>query len=217
MPFLKRLLKRQTAFILAASRDTSGVAALEFAFIAPTMLVMFIGVVELSAALIIDRRVQQVAESVSDLTARDENQLSQITMTDIMTSSQYVLTPYPTAPAVVTVRQILSAPTNANKQKQAWSCTYTAATTTLNCACSSVDFAMPANIMKANDNVVVAEVKYDYKPTALNYFLKAGWSSLSDGSGGYILTESAYMKPRGNASMFVQPNGVACPIPNFTN
>ena len=40
-------------------------AALEFAFIVPIMGVMFIGAVELSQAIIVDRRVTQIASSTS--------------------------------------------------------------------------------------------------------------------------------------------------------
>ena len=215
MSFLNRFINRQAALLKSAAEDTRGLAAIEFAMIAPVMLMTTMGVVELAAAMTIDRRVQQVAESVADLTARDENQLSMTTMPDIMTSSQYILSPYATAPAVITVRQILSSPTNANNQKQAWSCTYVAGSSALTCACSNTAYSLPANIMKANDNVIVGQVTYDYKPVGFSYFMKAGWSSLSDGAGGFNLTETAYMKPRGNANMFVQANGVACPTPTF--
>ena len=41
----------------------------EFAFIVPIMAVMFIGAVELSQAIIVDRRVTQIASSTADLVA----------------------------------------------------------------------------------------------------------------------------------------------------
>ena len=47
-------------------------AAVEFAFIVPIMGVMFIGAVELSQAIIVDRRVTQIASSTADLVARAE-------------------------------------------------------------------------------------------------------------------------------------------------
>ena len=50
--------------------DASGMAAVEFAFIVPIMGVMFIGAVELSQAIIVDRRVTQIASSTADLVAR---------------------------------------------------------------------------------------------------------------------------------------------------
>ena len=45
-------------------------AAIEFALIVPIMAVMFIGAVELSQAITVDRRVTQVASSTADLVAR---------------------------------------------------------------------------------------------------------------------------------------------------
>src|SRR5207244_1629235 len=64
--------------------STEGVAAVEFALIVPIMAIMFIGAVELSQAITVDRRVTQVASSTADLVARAETQISQAEITDIM-------------------------------------------------------------------------------------------------------------------------------------
>jgi Flp pilus assembly protein TadG len=53
-------------------RDRRGVAAVEFGLIAPVLLVMLIGVVEVTRAVSIDRRFGQVTAMVADLLAREE-------------------------------------------------------------------------------------------------------------------------------------------------
>jgi Flp pilus assembly protein TadG len=53
-------------------RDRSGVAAVEFGLIAPVLLVMLIGVIEVTRAVSIDRRFGQVTAMVADLIAREE-------------------------------------------------------------------------------------------------------------------------------------------------
>jgi Flp pilus assembly pilin Flp len=63
--------------------DIGGAAAIEFAFIVPLMVVMFIGTVELSQAITVDRRVNQVASSTGDLVART-NALTTSEMSAIM-------------------------------------------------------------------------------------------------------------------------------------
>jgi len=58
---LSNLGARAGALLRRWKADDAGLAALEFAFIAPMMGVMFIGAVELSQAIIVDRRVTQIA------------------------------------------------------------------------------------------------------------------------------------------------------------
>ena len=51
-------------------RDHRGVAAVEFAMVVPIMFMMFIGSIELSRALTVDRRVTNSASASADLVAR---------------------------------------------------------------------------------------------------------------------------------------------------
>jgi Flp pilus assembly pilin Flp len=53
-------------------RDTRGIAAVEFGLIAPVLLVMLIGVVEVTRAVSMDRRFGQVTALVADLISREE-------------------------------------------------------------------------------------------------------------------------------------------------
>ena len=53
-------------------RDARGVAAVEFGVIAPVLLIMLLGVIEVTRAVSIDRRFGQVTAMVADLVAREE-------------------------------------------------------------------------------------------------------------------------------------------------
>src|SRR5918992_3050996 len=53
--------------------NADGVAAVEFAMIAPIMFFLFVGSVEFSQAITVDRRVTQVASSTADLIAREKS------------------------------------------------------------------------------------------------------------------------------------------------
>ena len=68
-------------------------------FIAPIMGVMFIGAVELSQAIIVDRRVTQIASSTADLVARAETTIAQSDITDIMKAGSFIMAPYTPEPA----------------------------------------------------------------------------------------------------------------------
>jgi hypothetical protein len=50
--------------------------------------------VELSQAIIVDRRVMQIAGTTADLVARADTQIAQSDITDIMKAGSYIMAPY---------------------------------------------------------------------------------------------------------------------------
>ena len=52
-------------------KDRRGAAAVEFAFIAPVMILMYYGLAELTQAMMADRRASHVASAIGDLVAQD--------------------------------------------------------------------------------------------------------------------------------------------------
>jgi Flp pilus assembly protein TadG len=201
----RRLLRRWQT-------DTRGVAAVEFALIAPIMVMMFVGAVELSQVITVDRRVTQVASSAADLVARADKTISQTEITDIMRVGSYLLKPYTANPLQIVVRNVSSSPANATVTKQSWSCSYNGTGQTQTCACSNTSFTLPANLVTTNDSVVVAEVTYAYVPLIFNTFMKNAFG----GTGAsYALTETIYLKPRSQTAMLMQANNTPCPSPTF--
>ena len=68
--FISRLLPLKHARRMGS--DTSGVAAVEFALIAPLCLVMLLGAIEYSRAVLMARRFQLITAMASDLIARED-------------------------------------------------------------------------------------------------------------------------------------------------
>lgn len=197
--------------------DSQGVAAVEFAFIVPIMFVMFVGAVELSQAITVDRRVTQAASSIADLAARKETTISQSEIGDIMKIGGYIMAPYNQTPLQVTVRNVSSSSADANATKQSWQCTFSAMgeNPTPSCACMNETYDLPPGLVSTNDSVVVAEVNYTYTPLVFDYFLNRTLPSGAGGAGTYTLSERIFMKPRGQAAMLMQSTGVPCPTPTF--
>jgi Flp pilus assembly protein TadG len=193
--------------------DARGVAAVEFAMIVPIMAVMFIGAVELSQAITVDRRVSQTASATADLVARSETQISQTEITDIMRAGSYIVAPYSAAPLRITVRNVTSSPTDATVAKQSWSCTFNGTGNALSCACSNTLYTLPTGLVSTNDSVVISEAVYDYKPLVFDYFMKKGGGATAAGT--YTLDETIHLKPRGQAAMLLQADGTPCPSPTF--
>jgi Flp pilus assembly protein TadG len=212
---LSDLGARAGALLRRWKADAAGIAAVEFALIVPMMGVMFIGAVELSQAIIVDRRVTQIAASTADLVARVQqppDTLYQADIADIMRAGSFIMAPYSQNPLQIVMREIQTSPTSATIAKQSWSCTYSGTGSTLTCACSNVSITVPANLMGTQDSVVVSQVTYAYKPLVFDYFFKKNYGGTS---GTYTLTESKYQKPRGQWPMFQQANGTKCPSPTF--
>jgi Flp pilus assembly protein TadG len=213
------LAARVTALLRRWKGDSTGFAAVEFALIVPIMGVMFIGAVELSQAIIVDRRVTQVASSTADLVARwaatsgsaSVNGITQNEVADIMRVGGYIVAPYTQNPLRITVSSVMSSSTSATNTKQWWSCTFNGTGSTLNCACSNTTYTIPVGLVGTLDTVVLSRVTYDYKPLVFDYFLKKNFT----GSGVYTLSENIYQKPRyGNVNL-VPTSNVPCPTPTF--
>jgi Flp pilus assembly protein TadG len=197
--------------------DRRGVAAVEFAFIVPIMLVMFIGAVELSQAITVDRRVTQVASSTADLVARKETSINNSEITDILRIGGFILAPFDQSPLQVVVRNVSSSSKDATVTKQSWQCTYSGvgANPTPACTCMDTTYSLPPGLVTTNDSVVVAEATYTYTPILFDYFLKQGFPNGAGGPGTYALTERIFMKPRGQAAMLLKGDGTPCPTPTF--
>ncbi len=203
---LRNLFGRWTA-------DAKGVAAVEFAMIVPIMAVMFIGAVELSQVITVNRRVDQASSATADLVARSENQISQSEITDIMKAGSYIVAPYNQNPLKIVVRNVTTSPSSATTSKQSWSCTFNGTGSALSCACSNTSYTLPTGLVGTNDSVVISQATYDYKPLVFDYFMKKGGGASSSGT--YSLSETTYLKPRGQAAMLLQANNTPCPSPTF--
>jgi Flp pilus assembly protein TadG len=85
--------------------DRSGLAAVEFAMIFPIMVVMFFGVVELSAAISAYRKAILAARTLSDLTS----QMKSVADADLISfgeAAKAIMTPYPPSPLISSITEV---------------------------------------------------------------------------------------------------------------
>src|SRR5256714_6160220 len=101
-------------------RDQRGVSAVEFAMILPLMITLYLGAVEISQGVGIDRKVTLTTRTVADLTS----QVTTVTSTEvsnILGASAQVIMPYDASKLKVTVSQVkIDANSTATID---WSCT----------------------------------------------------------------------------------------------
>jgi Flp pilus assembly protein TadG len=158
-------------------QDERGVSAVEFALLLPLMVTLYLGGVEVSQGLTIDRKVTLVARTIADLAAQSTS-ISNAEMINILDASTAVLLPYSVTPAKVTVSQVaIDANGNATVS---WSDTRNGAARTPGSAVT-----LPTALNIPNSSLIWSEVSYDYKPV-IGYVI----------TGTMKLTDQIYMRPR---------------------
>lgn len=170
------------------AKAQEGLAALEFALIAPVMIVMFYGAIELSTAVDCNSRVNRVAYTVADLVAQATT-VSKTDTNNIFNCAGAILYPYTSANAKITVSSLTYDSTG--KVTVAWSdYLNTSALTT-----PPANF--PTGLMTKDSNgniipgsVIYAEITYNYAPP-VTYFL----------GGSITLKNTFYAKPRRSISV----------------
>ncbi|WP_338722266.1 TadE/TadG family type IV pilus assembly protein [Devosia sp. XK-2] len=90
MSFRKDILDRVRRLI----RAEQGVAAVEFALVLPIMLFVYLGTLEASTLITMDRKVQSVAGAVGDLVARANGTITSSELQDYFQAASGIMIPY---------------------------------------------------------------------------------------------------------------------------
>jgi len=136
-------------------RDQRGVSAIEFALLAPAIILMYVGAAEIGNLLTVDRRVETVASTAADLTAQVK-QVSNADLADIVAASTSILNPYPTTPLKVVLSSVVA--DQNNNGKVAWSYP------TGSGRAVGSSYALPTGTTEAYSSVIVVEVTYAFTP-----------------------------------------------------
>ena len=83
-----------------------GVAALEFALIAPVMVIMFLGMTEVTVGVNTDRKLALVSRTLADLTARATT-MTTTDIANIFAAARIVMQPYSTSTLNMVVTSVL--------------------------------------------------------------------------------------------------------------
>jgi Flp pilus assembly protein TadG len=211
-PFLFRQRVRAAICLRNFAHRVEGVAAVEFALIVPIMAILFMGAVEMSHAVTVNRRVTQVGSTAGDLVARFNSNITSTDIESIMKASGYLIAPYPSTRLKVDVSVVSSTSSSATDTKQKWICSFdtSVSATAVTCTCPNTTFVLPATGMVTTaDSVVVANVSYGYKPNLFDIFMKSSYGGAKSG-GVYTMTETVYLKPRAVCPTIKKPDNTTC-------
>jgi Flp pilus assembly protein TadG len=170
------------------ARDRRGVSAVEFAFIAPVMIGLYLGCAEISDGVAADRKVSLIVDALANLSAQVTT-ISTSDMTNILNASSSIISPYSAGNLQATV-SCLKIDSN-GRVTVAWSATMNG---TARAAGSSV--SIPSALAVPNSQLLYGEASYAYTPT-VGYTI----------TGTLTLSDHMYMAPRITAPTY---NNVAC-------
>jgi Flp pilus assembly protein TadG len=190
---VSRMCRSLSTFAARLRQDQRGVAAVEFAMIVPIMFALFVGSIEFSQAITVDRRVTQIASSTADLVAREKT-ITTVQLNNITDIAKILMKPYDTSLLRITLVNVGAKMTDANTTKVCWSHNFQGGTNTY---AAGQSYTLPAGIVDAGSSVMVAEVQYYYTPLIFPYYMP-GLTKLQD---------KFYLKPR--VSSMIQKDGAA--------
>lgn len=168
-------------------KDQRGVAAIEFALIAPVAILLYCGFAELTMAMMAERRAAHAASVVADLVAQS-TQVTGAELTDIFNVGNSIVYPFPSAPLRLRVTSV-TADVNGVPQ-MTWSVGHGGMGALPNGQVSG----FPPALLAAGDNVIKADVQYAFTsplrmtlPSALTF------------------SSTFYLKPRRSNSVALLP------------
>lgn len=163
-------------FIQQIQRDERGTAAVEFAFLLPMMLMLLVGVIEVTNLLRLDRKVVTAAQTAADLVSQ-RREVSHAELDDFMRATELVIEPFPSSALTIGLAGVRY-DVNSGDPEVAW---------TKNRNGGGVPNALlvAEGLGDKGEGVVVVHLTYNYTPTFFAFLL-----------GKLELEETAVLRPR---------------------
>ena len=157
-------------------RDERGTAVVEFAFLLPIMVVLFVGVVELTNVLRLDRKVVDAAQTVADLVTQ-RSEVNDAQLNDILRAAELIFDPFPTAPHSVGIVGVAYDSDTGNPTLD-WS-------RSKNGGSVPDALTLAAGLGSPGEGVVIVRVTYNYTPVFFDFVMNST-----------SIEETAILRPR---------------------
>ena len=136
------------------ARDTRGVAAVEFAFLAPILILFYFSMVEYCQGYMALKRTGHVASMVADLVSQSDT-VTKTQLTDTFAIGGLIMRPF--SSAILTQRVSSVTRVNAATYRVDWSVGRGIPT-----KLTVADAKIPPDMLAAGESVIIAEANYDY-------------------------------------------------------
>jgi Flp pilus assembly protein TadG len=158
------------------AKDETGVSAVEFALVLPVLLVIYLGGVELSHAITVDRKVTAAASAVGDLVAQ-ATEIDGAEMQNIFNAATALLVPYTSSTLKLVVTSIS---VTSRGDKVLASCGFHTGARSKGSTVS-----LPADVRIEDTTLIMAEAEYTYVPTLGQIFAQS-----------FDMSDTFYLRPR---------------------
>lgn len=192
-----RISRAARRFAARLCTSDEGVAAVEFGLLAPLLLLMLIGTIELSRAISMDRKFGAVTSTLADLIAREK------TVDSAAVTGMYDVVNHMMAPWDASTLKISIIPVKSNILAPNTRCVYAQATNrpTLHGGPQTAfgaGYSLPSGFMAGGTAVIVIESQYTFTPLFVSSFI-----------GARTWTDKAILNPREGHVQFDSPDRFA--------
>lgn len=165
------------SWIQSFLRQKSGVSSVEFALIAPLMIAIFLGMIEISDGLTAKRKVASATSTAADLVGRTKA-VSSADIADVYSASKAILEPYNTTAIEIRITSVII---NLDGTTQVgWSDALNTSTLVV-----GDPYVLPPGIGFPGGSVIISEVAYAHMGLVGNFL-----------GSPHIYSDIFYMQPR---------------------
>jgi Flp pilus assembly protein TadG len=140
-------------------QDRRGVSAIEFAFIAPILILCYFAVAELCGAMLAERKASHVASEIGDLIAQDQT-VHDTDITDLWTVGTAVMAPLSTTTLKMRITSI-NCDATGKILTVGWSDDNGAGLTKY-AKGTVLTSVVPTGLVTANGSIIMSETQYSY-------------------------------------------------------
>lgn len=179
--------------IRSFSFDKSGVTLIEFAFVLPVILFMLLAMVDLGRYILLNQKLDRAAATMSDLVSRPSN-ITAGEVNQLMIAAVEIVQPFDLqSEGGVIISSVYK--NTGDPAEVTWQITGAGPTLPPSIYGGVGENAsMPGSfVVRDNENVITAEVYFDYEPLFLNFLQNFGSGSLL---GGGVIVQTALRQPR---------------------
>jgi Flp pilus assembly protein TadG len=143
--------------------DKRGVALVEFAFILPVMLMLYLGCIAVTIGVSTDRKLSLLTHSLADLVAQDDTIMSTET-DDLFLAARAIMMPSSTDPSLIGMRVQSVRIKAGGTACVEWSVASSGGLLAARSPDDDVTSSIPNDIRVADTTLIWSETKYNYKP-----------------------------------------------------
>ena len=182
---MKARLESLRLAVSAFRDDIKGVAAIEFAFIAPLMLLLYVGTIEISGALSANRKLSRVSSTLGDLITQAECFTDPV-LNDIIKIADDIMYPYSNTLKI----RLSGVLVESGTAKVQWSRGYG-----MNPLAKGSIYTVPNKIKIDGNFLVAARIQTTYTP-AVGWLATHKVGDLSKDTTAINMEEEMFLRPR---------------------